>query len=69
MASDSPEQDLSGPVLNFTIGEHIWKIGNPIHTVGVGAVERKCRKLLVPIFNPQVSKDSFWDVGLGRNIA
>ncbi len=41
VASDSAQQDLSGTVGNFKICGRTWKIGDPIHTVGIGAIQKK----------------------------
>ena len=40
-ASDSGGQALSGPVPSFKIGSRVWKLGDPIHSVGIAAVEKK----------------------------
>ena len=68
-ASESADQALSGPVSSIKIGSRVWKLGDPIHSVGIAAVEKKKMVELLAInMRLQELKESFWGVVLGRNI-
>jgi hypothetical protein len=41
MASESADPALSPAVNSFAIAEKTWKLGDPIHSTGVGAVKKK----------------------------
>jgi hypothetical protein len=41
MASDSADQALSPAVISFVICGKTWRLGDPIHSTGFGAVEKK----------------------------
>jgi hypothetical protein len=43
MASDSAgaDQALSPDVTSFVICEKTWQLGYPIHSTGIGAIEKK----------------------------
>jgi hypothetical protein len=40
-ASESGGSALPGPVPSFKIGQRVWKLGEPIHSIGTAAVEKK----------------------------
>jgi hypothetical protein len=40
-ASESGGSALPGPVPSFKIGQRVWKLGDPIHSIGTAAVEKK----------------------------
>ncbi len=46
MASESADQALSPAETSFVICGRTWKLGDPIHSTGVGAIENK----IGPIF-------------------
>ena len=68
-ASESRDAGLPGPVPSFKIGSRVWKLGDPIHSVGIDAVEKK---KMVEIFainmRQQGSKEPLWVAVLRRNI-
>ena len=41
MASDSADQALSPAAISFVICGKTWRLGDPIHSTGFGAVEKK----------------------------
>jgi hypothetical protein len=41
MASDSADQALSRDVASFVICGKTWQLGDPIHSTGIGAIEKK----------------------------
>ncbi len=41
MASESSDPALSPAVISFVIAGKTWKLGDTIHSTGVGAVEKK----------------------------
>jgi hypothetical protein len=41
MASESADPALSPAVIRFVIAGKTWKLGDPIHSTGAGAVEKK----------------------------
>ncbi len=41
MASDRADPALSPAVISFVIAGRTWKLGDPIHSTGVGAVEKR----------------------------
>ena len=41
MASDRADPALSPAVISFVIAGKTWKLGDPIHSTGVGAVQKK----------------------------
>jgi hypothetical protein len=41
MASESADPALSPAVNSFVIAGKTWKLGDPIHSIGVGAVKKK----------------------------
>ncbi len=40
MASDRADPALSPAVISFVIAGRTWKLGDPIHSTGVGAVKK-----------------------------
>ncbi len=40
-ASESGGSVPPGPVPSFKIGPSVWKLGDPIHSIGTAAVEKK----------------------------
>jgi hypothetical protein len=41
MASDRADPALSPAVISFVIAEKIWKLGDPIHSTGLGPCKKK----------------------------
>ncbi len=41
MASESADSELSPAVISFVIAGKTWKLVDPIHSSGVGAVKKK----------------------------
>ena len=41
MASESADPALSPDVISFVIAGKIWKLVDPIHSTGLGAVKKK----------------------------
>ena len=41
MASGSSDQALSRDAISFFIAGKTWKVGDEIHSTGVGAIEKK----------------------------
>jgi hypothetical protein len=41
MASESADPALSPDVISFVIADKTWKLVDPIHSTGVGAVKKK----------------------------
>ena len=62
MASESADGALSPPVSSFLICGKIWKLGDPIHSIGIGVIEKKKWSILSAIHSLlQEPKESFWD--------
>ncbi len=70
MASESADPALYPAVISFVIAEKTWKLGDPIHSTGAGAVKNKIKwsKLLDQNLPQQGLKESSWAEGLGTNI-
>jgi hypothetical protein len=69
MASESAVQALSPAVTSFVICGRTWKLGYPIHSTGVGAIENKMVQSFGDAFGAQPeSKESRWDAVPVRNI-
>ena len=62
-ASESRDTGLPGPVPSFKIGSRVWKLGDPIHSVGIAAVEKK---KMVEIFRDQYATARVEGVFMGR---
>ena len=70
MASESADSALSPAASSFVIAGKTWRLGNAIHSTGVGAVEKKkWWALLEMLMPPQGSKESLWAEGPATNIA
>jgi hypothetical protein len=41
MASDSADQALSRDVISFAICGKTWRLGDPIHSTEIGAIEKR----------------------------
>ena len=41
MASESADQALSRDAISFCIAGKTWKVGDEIHSIGIGAIEKK----------------------------
>jgi hypothetical protein len=41
MASGSADQALSPEAISFVVAGKTWKVGDEIHSTGVGAIEKK----------------------------
>ena len=46
MASGSADDALSPPATSFVICEKTWKLSDPIHSTGIGAIKEKWSKVL-----------------------
>lgn len=70
MASGSADQALSPEAISFVVAGKTWKVGDEIHSTGVGAIEKKkWWALLEMLMPPQGSKESLWAEGPATNIA
>ena len=63
MASDSADQALSPDVISFVICGKTWRLGDPIHSTGFGAVEKK---KMVQTFGEQAATARAEGVSMGR---
>ena len=64
MASESADSALSPAVSSFVIAGKTWRLGDAIHSTGVGAIEKKkWWALLEMLMPPQGSKESLWAEG------
>ncbi len=69
MASDSADQALSPDVPSFVICGRPWKLGDAIHSTGIGAIEEKKWSIHLAMLSPPPEwKESLWDVGPPRNM-
>ena len=69
MASESADSALSRAASSFVIAGKTWRLGDAIHSTGVGAIEKKKWWTLLEMHSPlQEPKESLWAEGLLINI-
>jgi hypothetical protein len=68
MASGSADQALSPDVTSFVICGRTMKLGDQIHSTGIGAIEKKRSIHLAMLSPPPESKESLWAAVPLRNI-
>ena len=68
MASGSADQALSPEAISFVVAGKTWKVGDEIHSTGVGAIEKRKWFKLLELHTPLHGlKESSWVGGLVRN--